>query len=101
VYGDRDEICFAWFPTRAGMHVKQTLGLTQGEDSVLLTDGYAAYESYAKKGRGDARVMLRIRGEASLKRRLPTRKVWTKRSSSPLTLGPAGNPLRSDLSLAT
>jgi transposase len=49
VYGDRDEICFAWFPTRAGLHVKQTLGLTQGEDSVLLTDGYAAYESYAKK----------------------------------------------------
>jgi transposase len=49
VYGDRDEICFAWFPTRAGLHVKQTLGLTQAEGSVLLTDGYAAYGSYAKK----------------------------------------------------
>jgi transposase len=49
VYGDRDEICFAWFATRAGLHVKQALGLTQGEDSVLLTDGYAAYASYAKK----------------------------------------------------
>ena len=49
VYGDRDEICFAWFPTRAGLHVRQALGLTQGEDSVLLTDGYAAYASYAKK----------------------------------------------------
>ncbi len=48
VYGDRDEICFAWFPSRAALHVKEALGLKQAEDSVLLSDGYAAYESYSK-----------------------------------------------------
>jgi len=49
VYGDRDEICFAYFPSRAGAHVRTALGLTQSEDAVLLTDGYAAYDSYAKQ----------------------------------------------------
>jgi transposase len=49
VYGDRDEICFAWFPSRAALHVKEALGLPQAEDGVLLSDGYAAYDSYAKK----------------------------------------------------
>lgn len=49
VYGDRDEICFAYFPSRAGAHVRTALGLTHAEDAVLLTDGYAAYHSYAKK----------------------------------------------------
>jgi transposase len=49
VYGDRDEICFAWFPSRAALHVKAALGLHHAEDGVLLSDGYAAYASYAKK----------------------------------------------------
>ena len=49
VYGERDEICFAYFPSRAGVHVREVLGLEHAEDAVLLSDGYAAYHSYAKK----------------------------------------------------
>lgn len=49
IYGERDEICFAYFPTRGGVHVQEALGLKQIENAVLLTDGYAAYEAYAKK----------------------------------------------------
>lgn len=49
VYGERDEVCFPYFPTRAGAHVREALGLTPGEGAVLLSDGYAAYKSYAQK----------------------------------------------------
>jgi transposase len=49
VYGERDEVCFPYFPSRAGEHVREALGLTHAPDAVLLTDGYAAYHSYAKK----------------------------------------------------
>jgi transposase len=48
VHGDREEICFAYFPSRAALHVKEALGLKHAEDGVLLSDGYAAYESYTK-----------------------------------------------------
>ena len=49
VYGERDEVCFPYFPSRAAENVRTTLGLTQAPDAVLLSDGYAAYESFAKK----------------------------------------------------
>jgi hypothetical protein len=49
VYGERDEICFAYFPSRAGVHVCEALGLHHAEVAVLPSDGYAAYHSYAKK----------------------------------------------------
>lgn len=49
VYGERDEVCFPFFPSRGAEHVRTTLGLLQGPDRVLLTDGYAAYQQYAKK----------------------------------------------------
>lgn len=49
VYGERDEVCFPYFPSRAGEHVREALGLTHAPDAVLLTDGYAAYHSFAKK----------------------------------------------------
>jgi transposase len=49
VYGERDEVCFPFFPTRAAENVRDALGLEPGADAVLLTDGYAAYTSYAKK----------------------------------------------------
>ena len=48
VHGDREEICFAYFPSRAALHVKEALGLKHAEGSVLFSDGYAAYESYSK-----------------------------------------------------
>lgn len=49
VYGERDEVCFPYFPSRAGVQVRAALGLTHASDAVLLSDGYAAYTSYAKK----------------------------------------------------
>jgi len=50
IYGQQDnEVCFAFHSSRRHEHVEQSLGLQQGADSVLLTDGYAAYSSYAKK----------------------------------------------------
>lgn len=49
IYGERDEVCFPFFPSRGAEHVRTALGLLQGEGRVLLTDGYAAYQQYAKK----------------------------------------------------
>ncbi len=49
VYGEQDEVCFPFHASRAAAHVRTTLGLTQAPGSVLLTDGYAAYERYAEK----------------------------------------------------
>jgi transposase len=49
VYGEHDEVCFPYFPSRAGEHVRTALGLMRGPHRVLLTDGYAAYQKYAQK----------------------------------------------------
>jgi transposase len=49
IYGERDEICFPYFPSRAGEHVRAALGLQHSADAVLLTDGYVVYDTYAKK----------------------------------------------------
>lgn len=49
LYGERAEVCFPYFPTRAGQHVRTLLGLTPAADTVLLSDGYAAYASYAQQ----------------------------------------------------
>jgi len=49
IYGEHDEVCFPFFESRRHEHVQQALGLTQPGDAVLLTDGYEAYASYAKK----------------------------------------------------
>ena len=49
VYGQQDEVCFPYFPSRRAEHVEQALGLTQAEGAVLLSDGYSAYAHYANK----------------------------------------------------
>ena len=49
VYGELDEVCFPFFESRRAEHVEQALGLTHAEGAVLLSDGYAAYASYAAK----------------------------------------------------
>jgi transposase len=49
VYGEGDEVCFPYFPSRATAQVHTVLGQTHAPDSVLISDGYAAYMSYAKK----------------------------------------------------
>jgi transposase len=48
IYGEQDEVCFPFFPSRGSRHVHTALGLL-GPDRVLLTDGYAAYTKYANK----------------------------------------------------
>jgi transposase len=49
VYGEHDEICFPFFPSREGENVVRILGKTHAPGSVLLTDGYGVYSSYAKQ----------------------------------------------------
>ncbi|MGH9653128.1 MAG: IS66 family transposase, partial [Bryobacteraceae bacterium] len=49
VYGEHNEVCFPYFPSRKGANVYAALGAQHDPGAVLLTDGYAAYASYAKK----------------------------------------------------
>lgn len=50
VYGEAgDEVCFPYSATRGAETIRATLGLRHAADAVLLSDGYAAYHSYAKK----------------------------------------------------
>ena len=49
VYGELDEVCFPYFPSRAAEHIYQALGLTHAQGAVLLTDGYSAYQQYTAK----------------------------------------------------
>ena len=46
VYGEDDEICFTWSPSRGSGHVEQLLGDFEG---TLLSDGYVAYDAYARQ----------------------------------------------------
>jgi len=49
VFGDQDEVCFPFFPTREHGNVLRALGAPGIHGRVLLSDGYAAYAAYAKK----------------------------------------------------
>ena len=49
VYGQDDEVCFPFFPSRAHDKVRAVLGVKQVPDAVLISDGYAAYQRYAEK----------------------------------------------------
>lgn len=49
VYGERDEICFFYFPDRSYGNVARALGLKPPDGAVLISDGYGAYAEYAKK----------------------------------------------------
>lgn len=49
IYGEDDEICFTWSRSRASTHVEAALGDFTG---VLLSDGYAAYDTYARSRPG-------------------------------------------------
>jgi hypothetical protein len=45
IYGEEDELAFTWSTSRGTRHVRQQLGDFEG---TLLTDGYAAYDRYAR-----------------------------------------------------
>lgn len=49
VYGEQDEVCFPFHASRSAECVSRSLGLTPAANGVLVTDGYEAYEKYAKK----------------------------------------------------
>jgi len=49
VYGEQDEVCFPFHASRSADCVYRSLGLTPAVNGVLVTDGYDAYEHYAKK----------------------------------------------------
>jgi len=49
VYGEHDEVCFPFFPTREAACVYEALRSKHRSDAVLLSDGYAAYAQYAKR----------------------------------------------------
>jgi transposase len=48
VYGEGDEISFLYYPSRSAKHIREALGLKPPDGAVLLTDGYHAYEQYAR-----------------------------------------------------
>jgi len=45
LYGQNDEICFSYASSRGRQHIEAQL---KGFEGVLLTDGYAAYDSFAR-----------------------------------------------------
>ena len=49
VYGEQDEVCFPFFPSREASCVYEALGMKHRAGTVLLSDGYAAYAQYAKR----------------------------------------------------
>lgn len=49
VYGELDEVCFPFFPSREGENVLTVLGKDHPPGAVLLTDGYSPYATFAKK----------------------------------------------------
>lgn len=49
IYGELDEVCFPFFDSRAHANVELALGLSPVDGSVLLSDGYAAYDQSASK----------------------------------------------------
>jgi transposase len=49
IYGEADEVCFPFFPSRSYEQVRKLLGLQPAADAVLITDGYDAYHRYAEK----------------------------------------------------
>lgn len=46
MYGEEDEVCFTFSPSRSQQHLHDILGVFKG---TILSDGYSAYDSYVKK----------------------------------------------------
>lgn len=63
IYGDRGEVVFPFSDTRSAKFVAETLGHF---GSVLLTDGYAAYEGYAAQVNGLVHAQFRVGGDVAV-----------------------------------
>jgi|688.fasta_scaffold157035_3 transposase len=62
VYGEGDEICFAFFESRRHEHVHHLLGQQGPPGAVILSDGYGAYQRYVHKtGATQARCWVHCR----------------------------------------
>ena len=49
IYGQADEVCFPYANSREHKHVPTLLGLAPTSSTVLVSDGYRAYERYVEK----------------------------------------------------
>lgn len=70
VYGEQDEICFLYYPSRSGKHVQDALGLAPPVGSVLQSDGYEVYAQYAKKTGRRMPSVGRIRDARFMRRKI-------------------------------
>lgn len=62
--GEEGEICFHYAASRRGNVIDEVLGPNRPSDSVLLTDGYAAYTAYSQRtGTGHALCWAHTRRE--------------------------------------
>jgi len=59
VYGEMDEICFLYYPSRSARYVQDALGLFPPKGAVLQTDGYSCWR---RTGRSSACSALRRTG---------------------------------------
>jgi len=78
-YGDQDEIYYLFSPSREGKVLKDALSMFQGN---LVSDGYAAYESFAKANPGVllAQCWAHTRREfLDAEKREPERAKWVLR----------------------
>jgi hypothetical protein len=81
VYGEENEVCFPFHPSRSADFVASALGLKAAVGSVLLTDGYAAYRRYAEKIGITHANAGHTRAVASSRRSMPSLTARPARSS--------------------
>jgi transposase len=58
VYGEQDEVCFPWFPSRAAEHVYRALGLTPGARHGAAHRWVQRVQAIRREDQGDPRAML-------------------------------------------
>jgi transposase len=68
IYGEHDEVCFPFHASRSADFVCQALGIKPVVNAVLVTDGYAAYEQYARRPASTTLDVGPIPGEVSSRR---------------------------------
>ena len=62
IYGEDDEICFTWSSSHGSDHIIKQLG---DFADTLLTDGYVAYDTYAKTRQQVTQAQFRVEGDVT------------------------------------